>query len=425
MLNRSLSISKIFAGSSFILSASSFAAGFQLNEFSSVGLGRAYSGEGAIADTAASASRNPATMTLMDRPELSVGAIVIDPAVDLNGQSPLSGRSLSSKNTVKSEVVPNFHYVHRLNDQFWIGASATTNYGLSTQIPNTYPAGPFAGKTKLETSNLNLSSAWKINDSLSVGLGFDALYARAELNRTAGEVFTTAGIPASTQISHLKGHRWGFGWNGGILYNVDENNRYGLTYRSEIKVKFKGNYSSQLPSALNPIWINQGVYGTDGNSIPGHLNLNLPAVWEASGWHHVAPKWDIHYSVAYTEWNSFKQLRATADDGTTLFEKEEQFGDSWRIALGTTYHYNANWKARAGVAYDDSPVKSKYRSISIPDQDRIWLTTGLSWQMTDAASVDVALAYMHGQRVDIKEGPYRFESKGEGWLYGASFNYRF
>ena len=40
--------------------------GFQLNEFSSSGLGRAYSGEGAIADDAGNVSRNPALITMFD-----------------------------------------------------------------------------------------------------------------------------------------------------------------------------------------------------------------------------------------------------------------------------------------------------------------------------------------------------------------------
>ncbi len=30
------------------------------------------------------------------------------------------------------------------------------------------------------------------------------------------------------------------------LYELDKNNRYALTYRSEVKIDFKGNYSSDL-----------------------------------------------------------------------------------------------------------------------------------------------------------------------------------
>jgi long-subunit fatty acid transport protein len=51
-----------------IVSTQAWSAGFQLNEFSSSGLGRAYSGEGAIADDAGNASRNPALIMMFDRP---------------------------------------------------------------------------------------------------------------------------------------------------------------------------------------------------------------------------------------------------------------------------------------------------------------------------------------------------------------------
>ncbi|MGS9064440.1 outer membrane protein transport protein, partial [Salmonella enterica subsp. enterica serovar Infantis] len=48
--------------------------------------------------------------------------------------------------------------------------------------------------------------------------------------------------PSDTKIAHLNGNQWGFGWNAGILYEMDKNNRYELNYRSEVKIDFKGNY---------------------------------------------------------------------------------------------------------------------------------------------------------------------------------------
>jgi long-chain fatty acid transport protein len=78
-----------------LVSTQAWSAGFQLNEFSSSGLGRAYSGEGAIADDAGNASRNPALIMMFDRPTMSAGAIFIDPDVNISGKSP-SGKSLNA-----------------------------------------------------------------------------------------------------------------------------------------------------------------------------------------------------------------------------------------------------------------------------------------------------------------------------------------
>lgn len=409
-----------------LVSSNVSAAGFQLNEFSAIGLGRAYSGEGAMGDTAASASRNPATMALMDRPMFSVGAVFIDPDVNVSGTSQ-SGQSLNSENIAPTQWVPNIHYVQPLNDQWWLGASATSNYGLATEYSDSYTAGPYAGKTDLQTVNLNLSTAYRLNQHFSFGVGFDAVYARAKIERYAGESGQSLGIPADTQIARLKGDEWGYGWNAGILYEVDKDNRFGFTYRSEVKVDFDGDYKSNLPAAINPLnqALNLGLpYATSGSTIPGSLTLNLPEMWEVSGYHKVAPQWAIHYSMAYTSWSQFQELKAT-NNGQTLFYKDESYKDAYRIALGTSYYYDDNWTFRAGIAFDDSPVPADNRTISIPDQDRLWLSTGASYAFNQDASVDVGISYMHGQDVTIKEGPYTFHSTGKAWLYGANFNYKF
>ncbi|MCR1000296.1 long-chain fatty acid transporter FadL [Serratia rubidaea] len=407
-----------------IISSNVYAAGFQLNEYSSSGLGRSFSGEGAVADNATSASRNPATMMMFDRPTFSGGAIFVDPGVDISGTSEKTGNSLDAKNIAPAQWIPNLHYIHPLNDQWAVGGSVTSNYGLATEFNDGYTAGPYGGKTDLTTVNLNLSAAYRLNQHFSFGLGFDALYAKAKLERYAGESGAAVGMPADTQISHLKGDEWGYGWNAGILYEVDENNRYGLTYRSEIKVDFDGDYKSSIPSAFNARK-SELPWGTDGNTIPGSLSLHLPEMWEISGYNKVAPKWAVHYSLAYTSWSQFQELRATGNNGQTLFEKHEGFKDAYRIALGTTYYYDDNWTFRTGIAFDDSPVPAQNRSISIPDQDRFWLSAGTTYAFNQNASVDVGVSYMHGQHVTVKEGPYTFESEGKAWLYGANFNYTF
>ncbi|CAI1515761.1 long-chain fatty acid transporter FadL [Serratia proteamaculans] len=425
MSQKNLFTKSALAAAVAIISSNVSAAGFQLNEFSAAGLGRSYSGEGAMADTAASASRNPALLMMYTRPELSFGAVFIDPDVDITGKSP-SGASLDSKNIAPTAWVPNLHYVQPINDQFAVGASVTSNYGLATEFNDGYTAGAYGGKTDLTTVNLNLSGAYRLNQNFSFGLGFDAVYAKAKLERYAGESGAALGMPADTQISHLKGDEWGFGWNAGLLYEVDENNRYGLTYRSEVKVDFDGDYKSSIPSRFNPLQGRTGLpWGTDGNTIPGSLTLNLPEMWEISGYNKVAPQWAVHYSLAYTSWSQFQELKATGNNGQTLFEKHEGFKDAYRIALGTSYFYDDNWTFRTGIAFDDSPVPAQNRSISIPDQDRFWVSAGTSYAFNKDASVDVGISYMHGQKVTIKEGPYTFESVGKAWLYGANFNYRF
>ncbi|WP_330984632.1 MULTISPECIES: long-chain fatty acid transporter FadL [Enterobacterales] len=411
-----------------LVSSQAWSAGFQLNEFSTSGLGRAYSGEGAIADDAGNASRNPALIMMYDRPEFSIGAVYIDPDVNISGKSPFTGRSTDADNIAPTAWVPNMHFVMPINDQFGWGASVTSNYGLATEFNNNYIAGEYGGKTDLTTVNLNLSGAYRLNQNWSFGLGFDAVYADAKIERYAGEQTAGAGLAApGSQIAKLKGDEWGYGWNAGILYELDKNNRWGLTYRSEVKIDFDGDYKSNIPAQANVI-PGAGTafpWGTSGSTVPGALTLNLPEMWEISGYNRVAPQWAVHYSIAYTSWSQFQELKATGSDGQTLFYKDESFKDSYRIALGTTYYMDDNWTFRTGIAFDDSPVPADHRSISIPDQDRFWLSAGATYAFNPDASIDVGASYMHGQHVTIEEGPYTFRSEGKAWLFGTNFNYRF
>ncbi|MGN9822823.1 long-chain fatty acid transporter FadL [Proteus mirabilis] len=435
------------------LSSYASAAGFQLNEYSTSALGRAFSGEGVIADDASVGSRNPAALTMFDRPEFSVGAIHINPSVDIKGKSPLSGASTNAGDIAPSALVPNIHFVAPINDKWAIGASGTTNFGLATDFKKDYPAGLIGGKTDLKTMNLNLSAGYRVNKQFSVGLGLNALYADAEITRHVGEAGKLLGgtlsqhpdtnyqglgrylssLSPSDRFAQLKGDAWGFGWNAGLLYEFDEDNRISFTYRSKVKVKFKdGDYQSDIRSL--PALEGMGVIGTNGDTIKGKLDLNLPEIWEFAAYHRVAPKWAVHYNLAYTSWSEFKELRATRkSDGQQLFNKEEGFRDAWRIALGTTYYHDDNWTFRTGIAFDDSPVPADKRSISIPDQDRFWLSAGATYAFNKDMSVDVGLAYMHSKKVTIKEKlseslplpAYEFESSGKAWLYGMNFNYRF
>ncbi|WP_368541720.1 long-chain fatty acid transporter FadL [Enterobacter soli] len=431
-----------------IVSTSAWSAGFQLNEFSSSGLGRAYSGEGAIADDAGNVSRNPALITMFDRPTFSIGAVYIDPDVNITGKSALTGQSANQDNIAPSAWVPNMHFVMPINDQFGWGASVTSNYGLATEFGENYAAGIYGGKTDLETINLNLSGAYRLDSNWSFGVGFDAVYAKAKIERYAGSLgpmlagqlsgmvppsYLNGIDSADDQIAHLKGDEWGFGWNAGILYELNKDNRWGLTYRSEVKIDFDGDYKSSINPNLSTILGNMGLTGlpagTGGRTENGSLSLHLPEMWEVSGYNRVAPQWAIHYSLTYTSWSQFQELKATGDNGQTLFYKDESFKDAYRIALGTTYYYDKNWTFRTGIAFDDSPVPADKRSISIPDQDRLWLSAGMTYAFNDDASIDVGASYMHGQNVSFTEGEgpaaYTFHSDGKAWLFGTNFNYAF
>lgn len=398
------------------------AAAFQLSEHSASGLGRAYAGEAAIADNASVLARNPAAMTTFDKMQVSVSGTYIKPDVDVEGSiaTPLGAVSASEADIASAAFVPASYFIQSLNDQWAWGIGLFSNYGLSTEYSKTFPAGSGAGDTSLVTMNLNPNVAYRINDNFSVGVGINAVYAQAELNRYAGMLGPAIGQSTDTRLAHMKGDTWGFGWNVGTLYEVNENHRFALTYRSQVDLSFDGDF--------------QGA-ASQNRTVDGNLKLDLPAQAEFAGYHSISQPFAIHYSVNWTDWSAFQELKATSSqcaNGICLL-KEEKFKDAMRYAIGGTWYINPDWEARLGFAYDKSPIKAEYRSLSIPDSDRIWYSAGATYHFNQDMSLDFGLTYIDGKKVDVNEGlrnhsdtlRWKGTSHGDAFLASAGFNMKF
>ncbi len=418
----------LLASALAVVAGSASAAAFQLAEVSTSGLGRAYAGEAAIADNAAVVATNPALMSLLKQPEISVGAIYVDPNINLT--SPMPG--FAYKNIAPNALVPTVYGVYPINEKFAVGGGLNVNYGLATEFDDKYAGGFLGGKTDLTAINFNLSGAYRVTEKFSVGLGLNAVHAKAKLERYAGvalklkvpNVAQLAALPANTVISKLQGDKWGFGWNAGLVYEFNERNRIGVAYHSQVDINFKGQYSNQFPLALAPALSTQGVTATDGKEIPGTLHLPLPAYWEISGYHKMTDRFAMHYSYKYTQWSKFKELRAKGTDGKTLFSKTEEFRDSSRIALGASYDVTDALTVRTGIAYDESAA-DEHNTISIPDTDRTWFSVGATYRFTPNVSIDAGFAHLKGKKNTFKEEGVPFTSKASANLYGLNVNYRF
>ena len=64
-----------------LASSTAYAGGFQINEHSATGLGRAFAGDAVIGDNASVVSRNAAAMTLFKQNALSFGVTYVKPDV--------------------------------------------------------------------------------------------------------------------------------------------------------------------------------------------------------------------------------------------------------------------------------------------------------------------------------------------------------
>ncbi|SUT90721.1 porin [Actinobacillus lignieresii] len=445
-----------------------YASLFQLAEVSTSGLGMAYAGNAAVADNASVVANNPALMTKFKRPEISAGGVLVDTDLTVRGITS-NGNQAYAGNVVPTAPIPNTYFVLPVNDDFSLGLGYNVNYGLKTKYPTDFAAGSLGGNTELQAHNFNLSGAYKLGYGFSIGAGLNVVYSKAEFIRHLGDnaqattaaaaranagaaqaraaaaKANAAGLTAqaqaltatanqyqalgnllssykrSTEVARVSGDEWSLGWNAGLVYELNENHRWGLAYHSPVDVKFKGHYSNGISAATGSSIV---AFPTAGQEFPGKLTLNLPAFWELSGFHKLTDRLAVQYSWKRTEWSRLKTLDAYGTKGEHYLHKQEDFSDASRYALGVSYDVSEPLTLRAGIAYDEN-ASTNHPSISIPDTNRMWYSVGATYRVTPALSVDAGYAFLRGTANSFDEKGTAFKIKARGNLYGLNLNYKF
>ncbi|MGL6316277.1 outer membrane protein transport protein [Vibrio sp. WXL103] len=414
-----------------LMTSNAHAAGFQLAEYSATGLGRAYAGEAAIADNASAQWRNPALLTQLTGTQVSFGAIYVDPNISVDGEvtTKLLGRThrAQAKDFADSAVIPNFYLSHQLNHQWFVGFAASTNYGMEADLGSDFAASHFGNQASITTMELNANLAYQINQQISIGAGLRYILAEGHFGASVPEHSFWNNLGVST-LKYMEGDTTDWGWQIGGTWQINDNHRVGMAYKSEVDLTLKGHAHGF------------GFSGIEDKKISGTMDLPLPATFELASLHQLSEQWAVHASVNWTNWSAFDKLEANLDDrDTPSMVKVENWRDNYRFALGTTYQASSKVTLRSGVAYDTSAVSDKNRTITIPETDRLWLSLGGSYQWSKQWTLDGGITYIKAKDADVTEsrgypsddlaewfgGSFTGQITGNVWLAGIQANYRF
>ncbi|MBY5979946.1 OmpP1/FadL family transporter [Ferrimonas balearica] len=384
-----------------LASTQSLAAGFQLNSQSATGIGRAFAGDAVIADNASVLARNPAAMALFDAPAFSGGLTYADVQVDvmdatwysqnLSGQPTMTDLG-SIDDAAEGKIIPNIFYIHPLNDTFAVGVGAFTNYGTGTDTSSltqgkqlgVFGPADLIGNTEVTTVNFNVSMSARINKHLSLGAGLDVVYGEGVLTRQ-GTVLGQNMQPVDVEADGI-----GFGGIVGATYEINENHRFGLSYRFSPDMDVEGTLKKIAIEGVIPSMVDYD-----------ELTVPLADIAQFAGFHQLTNQFAMHYTAQWTQWSNFDSVDLHKD-GLTEVLKDYQWKDSWFLSLGGTYTVNDKWTLRAGYAYDQGVI-DEIQSISIPDSDRQWLSAGFSYHLTPKSTIDFGFAHVMGEKVEVKE----------------------
>jgi long-chain fatty acid transport protein len=386
------------------------ASGFALLEQSGSGIGYAYAGIAASADDVSAMYFNPASLSLIEAPQLAVAVHGINLETDFQDRGSPAGLGALPAGATRNDAgdlipVPNAYFAWPVNERLALGLGVNTPFGLITEYDDPW-IGRFQGiRSELITINVNPALSYRVNDNVALGLGVNYQYADAELTNA---VLLGPGIEGRAKLE-VDDTAWG--WNVGALFTLPTDTRIGLSYRSRLDYSLTGD-TSVTTLAGAPVAAASG---------PTSVDITFPDTVQISAAQPIGDAFELRADVLWTNWSEVGTIFAL-NPATGLPRDVLEFGfdDSLRVALGGHYRWNEQWNFRAGIAWDESPVGDEVRTVRLPDSDRWWLALGARWQATESFTLDVGYVhiFVDDPQIDLTRGqigaPASFASTARG-----------
>jgi len=374
-------------------SGEAMASGYALKEQSGSLLGQAFAGMGATAEDPSVIFFNPAGMSQLDGNRVTGILSAVLPVNRFHNDdssfavlpSALLGTN-ESGDAAQDAIIPAFYAMTQIDD-FNLGVGVNVPFGLTTDYDDDWIGRYAAITSELLTINVNPVVSYRVTDWLSVGAGAQIQYIDARLTNA---VFFGVGLDGK---SELKADDVGYGATAGVLLEPLRGTRIGVGWRSQINHKLDGDAKVETPAGANII-----DTGADAEvTTPESVSLSLH--------HDINEQWAVVSTIEWTNWSRFDELRVKFDNNLPNDVTEENWRDTWFHALGLNYRPTAipDLTLRTGVALDETPVKDSHRTARVPDEDRYWLSVGLTYEVTEAFTFDLGYTHIFIKDAEIDE----------------------
>ncbi|MES3040693.1 MAG: outer membrane protein transport protein [Pseudomonadota bacterium] len=226
--------------------------------------------------------------------------------------------------------------------------------------------------------------------------------------------------PSSTGSGLIEMYGYGFGYNAGYMYGINEKSRIGLSFRSATKVDLRGRSEWDLDNLkARPVVgttivsaINDGGNSDLGKFLGDYLLpetttkavFNIPARFSLGYFNEINDKFDVMFDYTFIKSSVMKELSVgfgveedsngnkVALSNATIPLK---WRDSYKVSLGSNYHFDDKTIFKAGVQYDMTPIPSKEaRHPALPESDRYMASLGFNYKVNKNLSIDGAYSLL-------------------------------
>ncbi len=349
---------------STLAGSQALAGAFHLNERSTAAQGASLSGSVSSARDVTFATFNPAALKTVESFEAGGNISLVSPIADATIQDGLfAGTKLDADLLA---VVPSFAIGYRVNEDLVVGFTTYSPFGLATDYDKDSPVQEYARESDLLTISFSPTVSYDVLDNLTFGASLNVLYGEARLTNA---------------VVDLDGNDWAVGFSVGMLFEPVAGTQIGAAYHH--------GYDLDLPTDTF-----LGESGVAHASLPNWVQVGVTQS--------VSDKMRIMAEGRWINWSRFDSIDITTPaleggpfDALSSVPDPQNYKDTLFFALGAEYDVNDRFTVRGGVAWDETPTTDKFRTLRIPDEDRLWLSVGASYNLTDSMSADFAYSYLH------------------------------
>lgn len=357
------------------------AAGFAINEISMTGLGRAFAGAGVVGDDYSAPAFNPAGITLKGTGVQAGAALILEHGEVKGSASKVGapGGIASGKEDIFIPVAaPSMFGQYKINDSLYFGLGVYAPLGLATKYDSDWFGSDLGVTSELEVIDVAPTLGYKINEKWSVGASFIARYGKLRMTNTS----------YGTGFSDFDIDGWNVYGRFGVMYEHDKDTRIGLSYNTvstEVEHTLKGDHELEGLDAL----------GIASSKYIGGTVTRLPESWLLSGYKKHG-NFGYSASLRYTRWEHFNKFTLTSSSALGYHTSNYNWQNVWAVSLGVDWFYNDTWTFRAGLGYDESPVRNAAtRTVRLPDNDRVLMSLGFTYKVNEKVKIDAGYTHLY------------------------------
>ena len=371
------------------------AGGLWVYETGSPDVGTASAGRAALANDASTAFSNPAGMTRTGTQLLfGLQPMLVTTEFDRGIGTTVDGTN--GGNAGGFLPAGALYGVYRVNDDLAVGAAFNSYAGGALDYETNWVGRYLTTEAALVTLTFGPSVAYRVLPWLSLGAGFDIQWGKVKNELAISN--RNENLPDG--FMKYEDNNFGFGGNAGALFEIDDQTRIGVTYRSQVDHSFSdvpsfGQLGPGLEAALRQAGVLGASLGLD-TTIPQEVMLSL--------YRDVTDDLAVMANFNWQNWAQFGQFTVSLSTVPPRARAiDTNFSDTFQGALGIHYRLGEPTMLLLGLAYDSSPATVDNRSPALPLDGQMRFAAGVQYDVTEDYTIGAAYEYasLGGANLDI------------------------